>query len=192
MPSTQAALLLLCATVLAPASSLPLTAEQPPQADERPVTVTKGQDLPEYQVVRKFFGTVDWSYRRPGLWKNFCRKLELEEGSEAAKVLLLAAYASEAITSETLDLTPWENDPVAFKKVQHDHIRSQVRRLGKVWRQFLHDWKKAGQSEQVVLEYIETRSRHQVQLYTIGVPTDESQREWEEIMTEFHDPDGKD
>lgn len=178
--------------VLVLAVGLPLAAEQSPQAADRPVTVTHGRDLPDYYVVSKFFRTADFSYRNRGVWKNFLRKLDVAAGSEAEKVLLLASYASEAITGETLDLTPWEKDPVAFKKVQRDHTRSQVRRLGKVWREFLHDWKKAGQSEETVLEYLETRSRHQVQLYTIGTPTPEDQRELDEIMAEFHNPDGQD
>ncbi len=180
------------AVMLALAVSLPLAAEHPTQADDRPVTVTRGRDLSDYYVVSKFFRTADFSYRNGGVWKSFLRKLDVVAGREAEKVLLLASHASEAITGETLDLTPWENDPVAFKKVQRDHTRSQVRRLGKVWREFLHDWKKAGQSEETVLEYLETRSRHQVQLYTIGTPAPEDQRELDEIMAEFHDPDGQD
>jgi hypothetical protein len=179
------------AFVLVLAAGLPLGAEQPPVTDERPVTVTQGRDLADFYVVGKFFRTVDFSYRNPGIRERFRRDLDVAEGSEAEKVLLLAAYASEAITTEPLDLSPWANDPAGSKRIQHDHTRSQVRRLGKVWREFLRDWKNAGQSEEAVLEYLDTRSRHQVQLYTIGASTDEDQREHDEIMAEFHNPDAK-
>lgn len=172
----------------------PLRADSPPEAGERPVSVTEGRGLPDYYVVGKFFETADFYYTRTSRepWRDFLQKLEVPEGSEAERVLAMTTYEAKALASETLDLTPWKDDPLVAKKVQQDHTRSQVRRLGKLWRQFQTDWRKAGQSLEPVLEYLETRSRHQVKLYTLGTRTLDEQRERDEIMAEFSNPDGLD
>lgn len=179
------------ALLLLLAAGMPLAAEQPPESVDLPVAVTQGKDVPDYYVVGKFFETADLYYMRKsrGTWKSFLDKLEVPEGSEAEKLLVLATYEARSITTETLELTPWKDDPVAFRKVQRDHTRSQVRRLGKLWRQFQLDWKRTGQRPEPLLEYLETRSRHQVKVYTLGTRTPEEQRERDEIMSEFSDPD---
>ena len=84
--------------VLALAVCLPLLAEQPPQAEDRPVTVTQGRDLPDYTVVKSFFWKVHNASMSSGRWRHLLRKFDVAEGSEAATVLLLASRQDEQIS----------------------------------------------------------------------------------------------
>lgn len=143
--------------LLAPLLILPA-----PVAGEERAQGLRGEELPYYFCVKKFFRMADFCYRHSEeSYAHFLRELGIDPdpNSDAARAVTRAMLRANALFLERSNLEPYRGNRALFLEAQDKHFETVVRRLRALYDQLLRELKEAGAPTEPLLRYIDTEGR---------------------------------
>lgn len=110
---------------------------QSTSAEAREKERRQGWEASSFVVVMHFYDAVASRHRDADRWEYFLSRVEMEPGSPPAQVLTRAMFEAQALFAEKVTLPAPDDEN--FTRVQHDHLRRNVRGLSKIWRAMRRD-----------------------------------------------------